>query len=87
MYNFKSFILYRLGENCKAAIIRLGLQEIKHFIKLLIKETFNEQVLWEPCGFSDLIATCYGGKTRTVVEKFVTSNKVLSVKQVTLISS
>ena len=73
-------LLFRLGQNCKAAMIRLGLQEMKHFIQILMKEEFNEQVLWEPCGFADLIATCYGGKTRFVVEKFSTSNKVLSVK-------
>lgn len=72
-------LLSSLGENCKAAIIRLGLQEMKHFINLLMKDEFNEQVLWEPCGFADLIATCYGGKTQNIVEKFAISNKVSSV--------
>ena len=72
-----NLFISRLGENCKAAIIRLGLQEMKQFIKLLMKDKFNEQVMWEPCGFADLVATCYGGKTRKVVEQFTISNKVL----------
>ena len=37
---------------------------------------YDESVLWEPCGFADLIATCYGGVTRKVVEKFAQSKKV-----------
>ncbi|XP_066934145.1 glycerol-3-phosphate dehydrogenase 1-like protein [Clytia hemisphaerica] len=67
----------RYGENCKAAIIRLGFQEMKEFIKLLMAGQYDDSVLWEPCGFADLIATCYGGVTRKVVEQFAQSKKTL----------
>lgn len=67
----------RNGENCKAAIIRLGFQEMKEFIKLLMSGEYDESVLWEPCGFADLIATCYGGVTSKVVEIFTQSEKTL----------
>ena len=49
---------------------------MKRFIHFIMKEEFNEEVFWEPCGYPDLVATCYGGITRKVVQEFTKSNKV-----------
>jgi len=62
----------KLGDNAKAAVIRLGLKEMMSFTEKFYpggsKDTFMES-----CGVADLVATCYGGKDRQLAKAFVTS--------------
>ncbi|XP_043791912.1 glycerol-3-phosphate dehydrogenase [NAD(+)], cytoplasmic-like isoform X2 [Apis laboriosa] len=66
-----------LGDNTKAAVIRLGLMEIIKFVNIFFpggkKSTF-----FESCGVGDLIATCYGGRNRKICEAFVKTGKKIS---------
>ena len=59
------------GGNTKAAVLRIGLEEMKGFIKKVLNILMflvNEQILqmclniffFESCGLADLITECYG---------------------------
>lgn len=66
------------GDNAKAAIMRIGLLEMKRFAKEFFPDggvrdaTFVE----ESAGVADLITSCLGGRNRKCAEAFVTSGKV-----------
>lgn len=64
-----------MGSNTKAAIMRIGMKEMKQFA-----ETFYEgvqtQTFFESCGFADLITTCYGGRNARIAAEFVKTKKV-----------
>merc|ERR1712110_719661 len=64
----------KMGDNTKAAIIRLGLKEMIKY-----GDTFypggNHATYFESCGVADLITTCYGGRNRKVSEAFVVRKK------------
>lgn len=60
----------KLGDNTKAAVIRLGLMEMIKFAEIFY-EGSKLDTFFESCGVADLITTCYGK------EKFV--NKRLNL--------
>nr|CAG8490479.1 3962_t:CDS:2 [Entrophospora candida]CAG8501875.1 2187_t:CDS:2 [Entrophospora candida] len=64
----------KMGENAKAAIIRVGFLEMKKFIQMFYHGV-KEETFFESCGIADVIATCYGGRNRKVAEAHVLTGK------------
>ena len=54
------------GSNTKAALIRIGLMEMKKFAKMF----------YQSAGVADLITTCWGGRNVRCAEAFVRTKKV-----------
>lgn len=62
-----------LGTNTKAAIIRLGVQEMKLFCLCFWNAEICEETFFDSAGWADVITTCFGGRHVRVAAAFARS--------------
>ncbi|CAG8543487.1 16305_t:CDS:2 [Racocetra fulgida] len=73
----------KLGENTKAAIIRIGFLEMQKFMKMFYNG-IKDETFFESCGIADVIATCYGEKELLQGQKL---QGTLTVKEINRVLS
>jgi len=76
-----------MGDNTKAAIIRIGLDEIRRFSALFCSHghPIPDSIFFESCGVADLITSCFGGRNRRIGEAMVTTGKSFEVLEAELL--
>ncbi|KAI9500737.1 glycerol-3-phosphate dehydrogenase [Coemansia sp. RSA 1358] len=67
-----------LGNNTKAAIIRIGFLEMRRLAMHISGAQIQESTFMESCGIADVITTCYGGRNRRLAEEFVKTGKSMT---------
>ncbi|CAG8448016.1 11235_t:CDS:2 [Acaulospora colombiana] len=75
----------KMGDNTKAAIIRIGVLEMRSFIKRFY-EGIKDETFFHSCGLADVITSCYGGRNRRVAEAHVVTGKSFEVLEKELLN-
>ncbi|QRV90750.1 NAD-dependent glycerol-3-phosphate dehydrogenase C-terminus [Ceratobasidium sp. AG-Ba] len=63
------------GSNTKAAIIRIGLMEIKDFCLEFFPSTHPDTFLQESCGVADVVTSSISGRNRMIAEEMAKTGK------------
>eukprot|EP00835_Amoeboradix_gromovi_P001931 NODE_99_length_20944_cov_0.552746.p3 type:complete len:358 gc:universal NODE_99_length_20944_cov_0.552746:10827-11900(+) len=64
------------GDNTKAAIMRIGLMEIRKYCHKFY-DGIEDETFFESCGVADLITTCNGGRNRKAGQAMVQQNMTI----------
>jgi len=76
-----------LGDNTRAAVIRLGMMEMMSFATAFHKANDMSckppqmATFMESCGVADLVTTCYGGRNKRVSEAFAQAKGTKTLKE------
>jgi glycerol-3-phosphate dehydrogenase (NAD+) len=63
-----------MGGNTKAAVMRLGLVEMRRFAQTY-HAGVQDATFLESCGVGDLITTCYNGRNQRMAAELVRTGK------------